>query len=229
MTVSPPVPPLEPDKPDQKKKLHFRLRESLRASFIAGILVTGPVTLTLYLAWLFVDFVDRNVLTLLPDRYNPAHYLPFHVPGIGLIVVVIGLTAIGSLAAGYAGRLLWSWGDELVNRMPFIRNLYSTMKQLFETVLSNQSQSFREVVLVRYPHPDSWTIGFVTGKTEGEVKAHLGGDGEEMVTVYVPTTPNPTSGYLLFFPRSEVVTLAMSVEEGIKYVISLGIVAPPKR
>lgn len=226
MTVSPPEPKPEPDRTDPGKRLHFRIRESLRASFIAGVLVTGPVTLTLYVAWLFVDFVDRSVLTLLPERYNPAHYLPFHVPGIGLIVVVISLMAIGTLAAGYFGRLLWSWGDEFVNRMPLIRNLYGTVKQLFETVLSNQSQSFREVVLVRYPHPDSWTIAFVTGRPEGAARAQF---DEEMVTVYVPTTPNPTSGYLLFLPRREVVTLGMTVEEGIKYVISLGIVAPPQR
>lgn len=221
-TASPP----ESSKPEPKKKLHFRVRESLRASFIAGILVTGPVTLTLYLAWLFVDFVDRSVMQVVPDRYNPAQYLHIHIPGLGLIVVVIGLTAIGTLAAGYLGRWLWQWGDEIVTRMPLIRGIYGTMKQLFETVLSDQSQSFREVVLVRYPHQDSWTVAFVTGKTEGEIVGLL---EEEMVTVYVPTTPNPTSGYLLFMPRRDVITLSMTVEEGIKFVISLGIVSPPKR
>jgi uncharacterized membrane protein len=209
-----------------RKKPRLRLREHLRAYFIAGVLVTGPVSLTLYLAWLFVDFVDSRVALLIPEGWNPADYLPIHIPGLGLVTVVIGLTLIGALTAGYVGRRLLRIGDRLLARMPLIRGLYGAMKQIFETVLSKQSNTFREVVLLEWPRREMWTIGFITGRTEGEIKELT---HEDSVNVYVPTTPNPTSGYLVHVPRSDVVVLGMSVEEGIKFVISGGIVAPPTR
>jgi len=202
------------------------LREHLRGYFIAGILVTGPVSLTLYLAWLFVDFVDSRVALLIPAHWNPTNYLPIHVPGLGLVTVVIGLTLIGALTAGYVGRRLLRIGDRLLVRMPLIRGLSGAMKQIFETVLSKQSNTFREVVLVEWPRREMWTIGFITGRTEGEIKELT---REDSVNVYVPTTPNPTSGYLVHVPRRDVVVLSMTVEEGIKFVISGGIVAPPSR
>jgi len=219
------VPP-PPAVPAFRKKPRLRFREHLRGYFIAGILVTGPVSLTLYLAWLFVDFVDSRVALLIPAHWNPTNYLPIHVPGLGLVTVVIGLTLIGALTAGYVGRRLLRIGDRLLVRMPLIRGLYGAMKQIFETVLSKQSNTFREVVLVEWPRREMWTIGFITGRTEGEIKELT---REESVNVYVPTTPNPTSGYLVHVPRSDVVVLSMTVEEGIKFVISGGIVAPPSR
>ena len=219
------VPP-PPVVPASRKKPRLRLREHLRGYFIAGILVTGPVSLTLYLAWLFVDFVDSRVALLIPAHWNPTNYLPIHVPGLGLVTVVIGLTLIGALTAGYVGRRLLRIGDRLLVRMPLIRGLYGAMKQIFETVLSKQSNTFREVVLVEWPRREMWTIGFITGRTEGEIKELT---REESVNVYVPTTPNPTSGYLVHVPRRDVVVLSMTVEEGIKFVISGGIVAPPSR
>jgi uncharacterized membrane protein len=218
------VPP--PSVAATRKKPRLRLREHLRAYFIAGILVTGPVSLTLYLAWLFVDFVDSRVALLIPEGWNPAVYLPIHVPGLGLVTVVIGLTLIGALTAGYVGRRLLRVGDRLLARMPLIRGLYGAMKQIFETVLSKQSNTFREVVLLEWPRREMWTIGFITGRTEGEIKELTHKDS---VNVYVPTTPNPTSGYLVHVPRSDVVVLGMTVEEGIKFIISGGIVAPPPR
>jgi len=219
------VPP-PPVVPASRKKPRLRLREHLRGYFIAGILVTGPVSLTLYLAWLFVDFVDSRVALLIPAHWNPTNYLPIHVPGLGLVTVVIGLTLIGALTAGYVGRRLLRIGDRLLVRMPLIRGLYGAMKQIFETVLSKQSNTFREVVLVEWPRREMWTIGFITGRTEGEIKELT---REDSVNVYVPTTPNPTSGYLVHVPRRDVVVLSMTVEEGIKFVISGGIVAPPSR
>ena len=209
-----------------RKKPRLRLREHLRAYFIAGILVTGPVSLTLYLAWLFVDFVDSRVALLIPAAWNPTNYLPIHIPGLGLVTVVIGLTLIGALTAGYVGRRLLRVGDRLLARMPLIRGLYGAMKQIFETVLSKQSNTFREVVLLEWPRREMWTIGFITGRTEGEIKDLT---AEDSVNVYVPTTPNPTSGYLVHVPRRDVVVLGMTVEEGIKFIISGGIVAPPAR
>jgi uncharacterized membrane protein len=221
LPASPPSSPVPPS-----KRTRLRLGEHLRAYFLAGILVTGPVALTLYLAWLFVDFIDHIVAGLIPDRYNPLTYLPVHIPGLGLVVVVVGLTLIGALAAGYVGRRLLRVGDTILARMPLIRGLYGAMKQIFETVLSKKSNTFREVVMIEWPRRDLWTIGFITGTSEGEIKDVAGDDA---VNVYVPTTPNPTSGYLVHLPRRDVILLSMSVEEGIKFVISGGIVAPPLR
>ena len=204
----------------------FRLREHIRTYFIAGILVTGPISLTLYLAWSFVRTVDSAVSALLPAEYNPETYLPFYVPGIGLIVLVIGLTLIGALTAGYVGRLLVRVSERLLARMPVVRGLYSATKQIFETVLSKQSTMFREVVLVEWPRRDMWTVAFVTVPPEGELKDL---NPPDTIGVYVPTTPNPTSGYLIYVQRTDVRPLGMTVEDGIKLVVSGGIVVPPDR
>jgi uncharacterized membrane protein len=203
------------------------LAERLRAYLVAGLLVTGPIGLTFYLAWLFVSSVDGWVARLLPAEYNPASWLPVPVPGIGVVLVVAGLILIGALTAGYLGRLLLRTSERLLNRMPVIRGLYSATKQIFETVLAKQSNTFREVVLVEFPRREMWTIGFITGRAEGEIRDLS--DEPEVLNVFVPTTPNPTSGYLVFVPRRDVVPLSMTVEEAIKFVISGGIVAPPPR
>jgi uncharacterized membrane protein len=204
----------------------LRLRERFRTYFFAGILVTGPIALTFYIAWWFVGLVDGAVSALLPDRYNPGTYLPFHVPGLGLVVAAVGLTLIGALTAGYLGRVFVRVSERILNRMPVVRGLYSATKQIFETVLSKQSTTFREVVLVEWPRRDSWTVAFVTVPPEGELKDL---NPPDSIGVYVPTTPNPTSGYLIYVPRKDVRSLAMTVEEGIKLVVSGGIVAPPER
>jgi uncharacterized membrane protein len=200
--------------------------ERFRAYFFAGLLVTGPAGLTFYVAWLFVDFIDSRVASLIPAAWDPSHYLPIHVPGLGLIVVVVGLTLIGWVAAGYVGRRLLRIGDRILARMPLIRGLYGAMKQIFETVLSKQSNTFREVALVEWPRRGMWAVAFITGRPEGEIRELTEGD---IVNVYVPTTPNPTSGYLIHVPRRDLISLSMTVEEGIKFVISGGIVAPPPR
>ena len=210
--------------PRPRRRRPFHLMEHLRGYFIAGILVTGPTALTLYLTWSFVDFIDNSVGHILPNEYNPQTYLPFHVPGIGLIVAVVGLTLIGAATAGVAGRILLRMSERVLARMPFVRGIYSAVKQIFETVLAKKSNSFREVVLLEWPRKDTWTVGFVTARLEGEIADIAGKDA---IAVYVPTTPNPTSGYMAFVRRAEVVTLAMSVDDAIKYVISTGIVTPP--
>jgi uncharacterized membrane protein len=203
----------------------FRLRARLRTYFLAGIVVTGPVSLTVYLLVLFVDFVDSKVVNLLPARYNPETYLPFGVPGLGIIVVVLSLTLVGALSVGLVGRTVVRWGERLVARMPVVRGVYGALKQVFEAVLSESSRTFREVVLVEF-RPGIWTMGFVTNTTRGEVQ-HLTED--ELVNVFVPTVPNPTTGLLLFVPRRQLVFLHMTPEEGIKMMISGGIVTPPDR
>jgi uncharacterized membrane protein len=207
-------------------KRRVLLRERLRTYLIAGLLVTGPIGLTFYLAFWIVDLIDRGVAALFPDAYNPNKYLPFHIPGLGLIVALVGLTLIGALAAGYLGRLFVRLSERILGRMPFIRGLYAAVKQIFETVLAKQSKTFREVVLIEFPRREMWTLGFITGRLEGEIQDF---SREELVSVLIPTTPNPTSGYLVFVPRRDVVPLAMTVEEGLKLVISGGIVTPADR
>jgi len=206
--------------------LRPRLSARLRAYFFAGILVTAPIGITIYLAWWVVSWVDESVLPLLPPKYNPETYLPFSLPGIGLVVLIVFLTAIGAITAGMIGRMIVGYSERVLSRMPVIRSVYSATKQIFETMLAHKSTAFREVVLVEFPRLGMWSIGFITGVTEGEVQELT---DEEVLNVYIPTTPNPTSGYLCFVARSEVYPLSMSVEEGIKMVVSGGLVSPPDR
>lgn len=198
----------------------------LRTYFFAGVLVTAPIGITLYLAWLIIDFIDNRVTPLIPGRYNPETYLPFSIPGLGLIVAAIVLTIIGAFTAGLVGRWLVSLSERLMARMPVIRNVHSALKQILETVLAQQSKAFRQVVLIEYPRRGIWAIGFLTGDTVGEVQ-NLTED--DTLNVFLPTTPNPTSGFLLFVPREDCHVLSMTVEEGIKMVVSGGIVTPPDR
>lgn len=202
------------------------LAARLRTYFFAGILVTAPIAITTYLAWLLVSFVDDRVNAVLPPRFNPETYLPFSVPGIGVVVIVLVLILIGAVTAGYLGRIIIRTAESMVGRIPAVRSVYGAIKQILETVLANQSSAFREVVLVEYPRKGLWAIGFITGATKGEIQDLT---EDEVINVFLPTTPNPTSGFLLFVPRGDLVTLDMTVEEGIKMVVSGGIVAPPDR
>jgi uncharacterized membrane protein len=195
----------------------------LRAYFLTGVIVTAPIGITAFLAWQFIAFLDTHVASLIPVRYNPESYLPFSLPGLGLLIMLAFLTMVGFLAAGLAGRTLVRIGERLLSRMPVVRSVYGTLKQIFETVLAQSSRSFREVVLVEYPRRGIGAIGFVTGSSHDEVPSS---SEEELVNVFLPTTPNPTSGFLLFVPRKDLVHLDMSVEDGIKLVISGGIVGP---
>jgi len=206
--------------PSMKVSLFARLR----TYFFAGVLVTAPIGITLYLAWLIIDFIDNQVTPLIPARYNPETYLPFGIPGLGVIVAIVVLTIIGAFTAGLVGRWLVSLSERLMARMPVIRNVHSALKQILETVLAQQSKAFRQVVMIEYPRRGIWALGFLTGDTVGEVQ-NLTAD--DVVNVFLPTTPNPTSGFLLFVPREDCHVLSMTVEEGIKMVVSGGIVTPP--
>ena len=201
----------------------------LRAYFFAGILVTAPIAITIALAVWIVSYVDDTIVPLIPARYNPDTYIQqylgidFGLPGLGLIVLVTVITMIGAFTAGLVGRWVVRMGENLLDRMPIIRSLYKLTKQIFQTVLQNQSDAFRQAVLVEYPRKGIWAIAFVTANTQGELKAKLGG---EHVNVFLPTTPNPTSGFLLFVPREDIKVLDMPVEDAVKLVISAGIVHP---
>lgn len=198
----------------------------LRTYFLTGILITAPIAITVAIAVWFVDFVDSTITPLIPARYNPETYLPFSVPGLGLVVLVIFLTLVGFLTANFIGRQLVRFGERMVARMPVVRSIYGALKQLFETVLAQSSTSFRQCVLVEWPRRDLWTLAFVTGGAKGEITRLTGGD---MVAIYVPTTPNPTSGYLMYVPRRDLKFLDMSVEDGLKLVLSGGLVVPPEK
>ncbi|HLO78705.1 MAG TPA: DUF502 domain-containing protein [Magnetospirillum sp.] len=200
--------------------LHLGLMARLRAYFFAGILVTAPVSITFYIAWQFIQFMDDQVSPLIPPAFNPKNW---GIPGFGLVAVVVSLTLIGALTAGIAGRVLVRLYDAVLERMPVLRGIYSAVKQVFETMLAQKANAFREVALIEYPRPGIWTLAFITGTTSGEVRDHF---DEDMVNVFVPTTPNPTSGFLLFLPRREVKVLEMNVEDGIKMVVSTGIITP---
>ncbi len=196
----------------------------LRNYFFAGILVTAPVAITAWLAWEFVTFVDGKVTPYIPQQWNPETYLPFSIPGLGVVVVVLGLIVIGFLTAGFVGRSLVAAGERLLARMPVIRSLYSAVKQILETVFKEQSKAFREVILLEYPRKNCWAVGFITGPAESGIQELT---PDDTVNIFLPTTPNPTSGFLLFLPRKETQILSMTVEEGLKMVVSGGIVTPP--
>jgi len=212
--------------PAENDGLGIGVAARLRAYMLAGTLVTAPLAITFYLAYLFITFVDDRVTPLIPSRYNPETYLPFSIPGLGLVLVLTTLILIGWLTAGVLGRLFQRISERILARTPVLRTVYGATKQILETVLAQQSNAFREAVLVEYPRRGIWTIAFITGSTKGEIQ-ELSDD--EVTNVFVPTTPNPTSGFLLFVPKKDLLPLNMSVEEAIKMVISGGIVTPPDR
>ena len=195
----------------------------LRGYLIAGVLVIAPITITAWLTITIVNFVDNRVEKLIPPSYNPETYLPFSLPGLGFVIAIIFLILVGMLTANFMGRFFLRIGERILDRLPVVRSLYGATKQIFETVFANQSEAFREVVMVEYPRKGMWVIGFLTGRTKGEVQKKTASD---TVNIFVPTTPNPTSGFLLFVPKKDVQKMDMSVEEGIKLVVSAGIVTP---
>ena len=219
----------EEEKPRLKTLTFFG---RLRAYFLAGVLVTTPLAVTIALATWLIDFVDSRVVPLIPLKYNPDFYLKEYLgyeiglPGLGLIILIVFITLVGALTAGFLGRIVLRFYENMLNRMPVIRSVYGATKQILETVLKQQSGAFRQPVLVEYPRRGIWAIAFITGRTEGEVQNLI---ADDLINVFLPTTPNPTSGFLLFLPKEDLIMLDMSVEEAIKMVISGGIVTPPDR
>ncbi|WP_428687515.1 DUF502 domain-containing protein [Roseibium sp.] len=197
----------------------------LRNYFLTGLVITGPIGITLWLTWTFIKWVDGWVKPFVPSLYNPDTYLPFPIPGFGLIVAIFVLTIVGFFAANFLGRSLISVGERIVGRMPLVRNVYSGLKQIFETVLDERGSSFTKAALIEYPRRGLWAIVFISTETKGEVARRLK-DKSEMVSVFLPTTPNPTSGFLLFVPREDITELDMGVEDAAKLVISAGLVNP---
>jgi uncharacterized membrane protein len=184
------------------------------------------LAITAYLVWSFIGWVDSWVKPYIPQVYNPDNYLPFSIPGFGLLVAFFVITIVGFLTANFIGRTIVGYGEDVLSRMPFVRNLYSGLKQIFQTVFSEQETSFEQVALIEYPRKGLWALAFIATDTRGEVDVVLKDNGKETVSVFLPTTPNPTSGFLLFVPKEDMHVLDMTVEQAAKLVISAGLVAP---
>lgn len=200
----------------------------LRNYFLTGFVVCAPLAITLYIAWSFIGWVDSWVKPYIPARYNPDSYLPIPVPGFGLIVALFLITLIGFMTANFIGRAIVSQGENLLDRMPLVRSLYRGLKQIFETVLSNKADMFNKVAVIEYPRRGMWAIVFVASERKNEVSEKLEGKASDPVAVFMPSTPNPTTGFLMYVPREDVIELSMSVEEAAKLVISAGLVAPER-
>lgn len=195
----------------------------LRSRFLAGIVIAAPIAITLAVIAGLISWIDSRIKPLIPPAWNPETYVKFGIPGLGLVVAVIGLTLLGAVGTNLIGRTIVRAGDQFLANVPIVRNIYSLFKQLFETLATSQQSSFRDMVLVEYPKRGTWCVGFVTAPLKGEVVEKLGPD---MMGVFVPTTPNPTSGFFMFVPKNEVIDLDMTVEEGAKLIVSVGMVVP---
>ena len=195
---------------------------ALRKWLVAGLLVVVPVAITIAVLNWIVGTLDQTLL-ILPTSWHPDQLLGYHIPGFGVLLTLAILLVVGAAASNIVGKRLVLVGDAIVSRIPIVRSIYSSVKQVSDTLFSESGNAFRTAVLVQWPRADVWTIGFVTGSPGGDVTNYLVGD---YLSVYVPTTPNPTGGYFVMLRRSDCIELKMSVDEALRYVISMGVVAP---
>ena len=197
----------------------------MKKYLLTGVLIWIPLVITIWVLKLVVDTLDQSML-LLPEHWRTEYWLGVHVPGQGVVLTIVIVFVTGVLAANFIGdRLVRIW-DELLHRIPFVSSIYSSVKQVSDTLFSSSGQAFRKALLVQWPREGMWTIAFQTGVPGGDVVNHLKGD---FVSVYVPTTPNPTGGYFVMLPRADVIELDMSVDDALKYIISMGVVSPAGR
>lgn len=210
---------------ERERAVFMKLGAKIRAYLFTGILVTAPVAITFYMAYKFIFWIDRLVGQMIPPRFHAYmnDILPFTIPGLGLVILILALIVVGMFAAGFLGKFFMRLGEWIVFKLPLISSVYSLLKQVFETFLSTKTQAFNKVVLLEYPRKGIWILGLVSSTTKGEVKKLL---PQEMLNVFIPTTPNPTSGFLIFVPKEDTIELEMSVEDGIKFIISGGLVEP---
>ena len=209
--------------PEEPHSSHLGAR--LRGYFLTGLIVVGPVAITIYVVWWFINLVDAWVKPLIPKAYLPETYLPFNVPGVGLIVGIFGLMVIGALTANLFGRTIVSYGEMMLDRMPVVRGVYRLLKQIFTTIFSKSGSSFKRVGIIEFPRKGLFALVFVSGEPPAEVKDKIG-NGEALMTVFMPNAPNPTTGFVIFMPAKDVTLLDMPIEDGAKMVISAGLVAP---
>lgn len=196
----------------------------MRKYFITGLLILVPLAITLWVLNLIIGTMDQSLL-LLPERWRPETLVGFHIPGLGTILTLLIVFITGLLTQNFVGNYVIVVWEAMLKRIPVVNSIYSSVKQVSDTLFSSSGNAFRKALLVQYPREGCWTIAFLTGTPGGDVKNHLHGD---YVSVYVPTTPNPTSGFFLMMPRADVVELDMSVDAALKYIVSMGVVAPEK-
>ena len=225
-------------KPHGNIKKRQSWASSLRSNFLTGLIIIAPITLTAWLMWSVVGWIDSRVWSIVPDTYQPHRYVQtlyniqlndqIDVRGVGLVVFLAFTIFVGWLGKGFVGRSLLRYGESLVERMPIVRTVYGSVKQIAETVFNQKNSSFDKACLIEYPRKGIWAIGFIATSARGEIEKYSPKD-DHLVSVFVPTTPNPTSGFMLFLPSKDINELAMSVEEAAKLVISAGLVYPAEK
>ena len=225
-TLSPPLPPPEPEAGARPR---VSARGRLRTYFLTGIIVSGPLAITIYLTWWFISLIDGWVKPLVPASYLPDHYLPFSIPGLGILIAFVAVTLLGFLTANLVGRSVVEFGEVLLARTPVISGLYKGLRQIFETLFSANGTSFRTVGLVEFPVKGTWSVVFLSAPAAPEVEGALrerGAAADELVGVFLPCAPNPTTGFFFYLPRSAVVELHISVDDAAKLVMSAGVIQP---
>jgi uncharacterized membrane protein len=230
--IQPPAPGATPapslgqaDLPPAKPvSIRHGVMSRIRNYFLTGLILVGPIYITINLTWWFIGWVDELVQPLIPLAYRPETYLPIKVPGTGLIIVFVALTTLGFLTANLVGRTLVEFGENILHRMPVIRPIYKSLKQIFETLFSKTGSSFRRVALVEFPSPGMWSIVFLSQTAVPEIAARL--PDTEHVAAFMPCTPNPTTGFFFYVPRRDIVDLDISVEEAMTLLMSAGMVQP---
>ncbi len=225
-------------KPHGNIKKRQSWASSLRSNFLTGLIIIAPITLTAWLMWSVVGWIDSRVWSIVPDTYQPHRYVQtlyniqlndqIDIRGVGLVVFLAFSIFVGWLGKGFVGRSLLRYGESLVERMPIVRTVYGSVKQIAETVFNQKNSSFDKACLIEYPRKGIWAIGFIATSARGEIEKYSPKD-DHLVSVFVPTTPNPTSGFMLFLPSKDINELAMSVEEAAKLVISAGLVYPAEK
>ncbi len=215
------LPPLMPEPHPTRRRSPFA---ALRASFLTGLVVIAPVGVTLWLIWTIIGWIDGWVLPLVPHAWRPEHYIGINLRGFGVLFFLVFTVLVGWLAKGLIGRSLIRWAEGMVDRMPIVRTVYGGLKQIVETILSQGDAKFDRACMIEYPRKGIWGIGFISGSAKGELAQR---SAQPLLAVFLPTTPNPTSGFLLYVPESDVIVLDMSVEDAAKLIISAGLVYPP--
>src|SRR6202044_2089999 len=205
--------------------LHRSLAQRLRSWFFTGLVVFGPVAVTAYIAWWAIDTVDNWVRPWFPLSLSPDGYLPFHIPGFGVVIAIVGLTLLGFLTANIIGRSLVRLGEAMLDRMPLVRGVYKGLKQVFETIFSQSGSQFRKVGLVQFPVPGSWSIVFISSAPAEIVAGALPGK-KPMISAFMPCTPNPTTGFFFYIPADQVIELPISADEAAKLIMSAGLIQP---
>lgn len=205
-------------------KQSFSVR--LRNNFLTGLIICAPIAITVWLTWTLIQWADSWVKPLIPLQYRPEHYITFAIPGFGLLTAVIMITIIGLLAKNFIGRAIVEFGESVLDRTPLVRSLYKGLKQLFETVLRERTNSFKKVGMIEYPSPGLWSLVFVATDAKGEIASRFNEKGMEMTAVFLPPTPVPTAGFLIFVEKKKIMELDMSTEDAAKLLISGGLVAP---